>query len=303
MSLLTNWLESLSYDLEAEDHCVRKISPFSSCTFCMDSCPERAITVGKCTLTIEHNLCNGCGRCITICPVQALMGESPRRKALNGKLIFDDGPLPTMNELFYLYTRGIRSIYLKSQDEFSTQLQRMIEEVNSQLQRMEKEPFTLTFEWFIPPSEKKVSRRDFFSNVSTNSKKLALATAAPAKWRFNHEQFKVAGMFDGWSLYAVDIGPTCTLCETCFKLCPSNVFTLQDGQLEINSEKCIGCMLCVDICMDAGITIKQEAKKAQPFIAMVEQNTCKSCHLSFNSWEKEKICPICINRKKQNFLF
>ncbi len=303
MSLLTNWLESLSYDLEAAAHCVRQISPFSTCTTCVDSCPKQVISIENGKLKIDHQFCNSCGRCIPICPVQALIGVSPRRKAFNNMLIFDDGPSPTTNELFYLYKKGIRSIYIKLPEEVPLELPRLVDEVNEQLQRMEKEPITLTSDRVMPPQEKKVSRRDFFSNVSMNSKKLALATAAPAKWRFNHEQFKIAGMFDGWSLYAVDIQPSCNLCETCFKLCPSNVFTLKDGQLEINSEKCNGCMLCINVCMEEGVTIKQEAKEAHPSLANVQQNNCNTCHLSFSSWEKEEICQICKKRKKQNFLF
>ncbi|MGM0901949.1 MAG: 4Fe-4S dicluster domain-containing protein [Bacillota bacterium] len=303
MSLFTNWLESLSYDLEAADHCLRKTSPFSSCTACIDNCPEQAIQGEKGTLTIDHNRCNGCGRCITLCPVQALMGESPRRQTLNGMLIFDDGPLPTINELFYLYKRGIRSVYVKTEGEGLTELKRVIEEVNSPLVKMGKEPISIASELVMTTPERKVSRRDFFTNVTSSSKKLALSTAAPAKWRFNQEQFKVTEMFEGWSLYSVEINSSCTLCETCFKLCPSNVFALTDGQLEIHGEKCSGCMLCVDVCMDKGILMNQEVKEAQPVIMNVEHNTCKRCHSSFTSREKEENCPICKKRANLNFLF
>jgi ferredoxin len=303
MSLFTNWLESLSYDLEAADHCLRKTSPFSSCTACIDFCPEQAINGGKGTLTIDHNRCNGCGRCITLCPVQALMGESPRRKTLNGMLIFEDEPLPTTNELFYLYKRGIRSIYVKTEEKALAQLQSMLEGVNPLLERMGKVPISITSELGLSTPEKKVSRRDFFTNVTSSSKKLALSIAAPAKWRFNQEQFKVAGMFQGWSLYSVEINSSCTLCETCFKLCPSTVFTLKDEQLEINSEACSGCMLCVDVCMDKGIQINQEVKEAQSASMSVIHNTCKSCHSSFTYWEEKETCPICKKRTNLNFLF
>lgn len=303
MSLFTNWLESLSYELEAADHCLRKTSPFSSCTTCIDICPEQAIKGEKGSLTIDHNQCNGCGRCITLCPVQALMGESPRRKTLNGILIFDDGPLPTINELFYLYKRGIRSVYVRTEGKGLTELKRVIEEVNSQLVKMGKEPISITSELVLTTPERKVSRRDFFTNVSTSSKKLALSTAAPAKWRFNQEQFKVAGMFEGWSLYSVDINSSCTLCETCFKLCPSNVFTLKDGQLAINSENCSGCMLCVDVCLDKGIQINQAVKEARPIHMNVEHYICKSCNSRFASWKREETCPICKKRANLNFLF
>lgn len=303
MSLFTNWLESLSYDLEAADHCLRKRSPFSICTTCIDSCPEQAITGGKGTITIDHKRCNGCGNCIPPCPVQALMGESPRRETLNGTLIYKDGPMPTTNELFSLYKRGIRSVYVKTEVATLRQLQRVIEDVNSPLIKMGNEPMTITSKLVVSTQEKKVSRRDFFSNVTSSSKKLALSTAAPAKWRFNQEKFKVAGMFEGWTLYSVDFHSSCTLCETCFKLCPSDVFTVREGQLEINSDKCSGCMLCVDICMDKGIKINQEVKEAHPEIMKVEHNTCKSCHSSFISWEKEETCPICKKRTNLNFLF
>jgi ferredoxin len=303
MSLFTNWLESLSYDLEAADHCLRKTSPFSSCTTCIDICPEHAIKGGKGSLSIDHNQCDGCGRCITLCPVQALMGESPRRKTLKGMLLFDEGPLPTTTELYYFYKRGIRSIYVKNEEDGLMELQRVLEEVNFTLTQMGKEPISLTSQFVMPTPERKISRRDFFTNVSTNSKKLALSTAAPAKWRFNQAQFKVAGMFEGWSLYAVDIHSSCTLCETCFKLCPSKVFTIKDGQLAINNENCSGCKLCVDVCLDKGIQVNQDVKEAKPIHINVEHNLCKSCNSSFTSWKREETCPICKKRANLNFLF
>lgn len=303
MSLFINWLESLSYELEAADHCVRKTSPFSTCTVCIDSCEVQAITGAKGSLTIDHKLCTGCGRCVTVCPVQALRGESPKRKTLDRVLILDEGPPPTVNELLYLYKKGIRSIYLPSEGDLAKQTRIIMDEINVQLTIMAKESIQIISELPLSVPEKKLSRRDFFSKVSTDSKKYALASAAPAKWRFNQDHFKLAGMFTGWSFYSVRVEPSCTLCETCFKLCPTGVFTLEGGHLEVNSEKCTGCMLCVDVCMEEGITISPEVTASQLQQTPIELNECKACGSKFTAWEEADTCPICKKRKQLQFLF
>ncbi|SEM49458.1 4Fe-4S dicluster domain-containing protein [Mesobacillus persicus] len=303
MSLFINWLESLSYELEAADSCVRKTSPFSTCTVCIDSCEVQAITGAKGSLTIDHKLCTGCGRCVTVCPVQALMGESPKRKTLDGILLLDEGPLPTVNELLYLYKKGICTIYLPSEDELASKTRLIIEEANIQLTLMEKESFKITSSLTLSSAEKKLSRRDFFSKVTNDSKKYALASAAPAKWRFNQNHFNLAGMFPGWSFYSVGFETSCTLCETCFKLCPNGVFTLKDENLEVNSEKCSGCMLCVDVCMEKGMTISLEVTPSELQQKPVVKNECQTCGSNFPAWEGTDTCPICKKRKQLKFLF
>lgn len=42
------------------------------CGGCVGSCPQNAIYLNDYILEFDDALCNGCGRCIKLCPVAAL---------------------------------------------------------------------------------------------------------------------------------------------------------------------------------------------------------------------------------------
>jgi ferredoxin len=292
MSLLINWLESLTYDLKAADHCLRRVSPFSTCNVCQESCGKNAIKVGKNGVQILEKLCDGCGLCIPSCPVQAMEGQSPNRITINQTLILDESLQPTKYELLYIYKRGIRTISAPRMD---GKLERIIAEANEVLRGMSKDPFNIVKELEpVPKEEVRLSRRDFFSKLSFDSKKLALSTVTPAKWRFDQDKFKHAGMFEGWAFFQVDLDPEkCTLCEACFRLCPSVVFTVKDSMLTINHGKCSGCSMCMDVCREKAVQIGTDVQQSVILETNILHLNCKKCSCDFLGWEEADICPIC----------
>jgi Fe-S-cluster-containing hydrogenase component 2 len=303
MSLLANWLESLSYELKATNHCLRKVSPFSSCTVCKDTCPEEAITLVTSDLEINHQLCNNCGTCLTNCPVQALEGQSPIRKVLEDVIFLDEGPLPTENELLYFYKKGIRKV---SQTQLDEKLKQIIEKTNDRLVKMDLTPITLGhfFETKATSSPaQKLSRRDFFSKLSFDSKKLVLSSVTPVTWRFNQGKFNRAEMFEGWASFAIHLDKeSCTLCETCFHLCPAEVFQFDGNLLTIDNGKCVGCSLCSDVCHYDSIKIDQEVGKTKIYIYPIVKRKCKSCGGDFTSWEYVQYCFTCESSKENSIL-
>ncbi|WP_066308265.1 4Fe-4S dicluster domain-containing protein [Bacillus sp. FJAT-29814] len=301
MSLWMNWLESLSHEIKATDHCLRKISPFSTCTSCVDSCESQAISFENGIPMVNNQNCNLCGRCVTVCPVVALEGKSPSRKVVNKVLILEDGPAPTVNELLFMYKNEIRTISISSPNQNVDQI---IKETNSQLMGMNNLPFEIRNDQeSINLQEKKLSRRDFFNKLSFDSKKLAAATVTPAKWRFNYTKFKRIGMFPDWALFTIDFHKEqCTLCETCFRLCPENVFSIEGEQLKLSAGNCTGCSLCVDVCKFEGINIKQEIRESAVECMTIHKRNCKTCGDPFYSWEEEDSCFICKSKKANSIL-
>lgn len=55
-----------------EAACVRVRHRRASCNACLRVCAHEAITIENNTLTIENNLCTGCGACTSVCPTEAL---------------------------------------------------------------------------------------------------------------------------------------------------------------------------------------------------------------------------------------
>lgn len=301
MSLLANWLESLSYELNATNQCLRKISPYSTCTVCFDTCKTQAITYVKNGLEINSQLCNGCSSCLTNCPVQAIEGQSPTRKVLEDILYLDEGSLPTENELLYLYKNGVRKI---SKTTLEENLEQIIAGTNEILNQMEMEPIIIgEFVENAHSTEKKLSRRDFFNKLSSDSKKLVLSSATPIKWRFNQSNFNRAKMFEGWSFYFILLDKeSCTLCETCFRLCPAGVFLIDGDHLTIDNGKCVGCTLCSNVCRHNSIKIDSEIGKTKIYSYPIVKKICKNCGGTFNSCEDEQHCFTCKSSKENSIL-
>ena len=50
----------------------------------------------------------------------------------------------------------------------------------------------------------------------------------------------------------------CEGCEECVKVCPVDVFEMQDGKSEpVNAEECLGCESCVEVCEPEAITVTE----------------------------------------------
>jgi ferredoxin len=45
------------------------------CDLCVAECPENAIVAGDPLYEIDPNLCNDCGNCAEVCPVEACVPE------------------------------------------------------------------------------------------------------------------------------------------------------------------------------------------------------------------------------------
>ncbi len=152
-----------------------------------------------------------------------------------------------------------------------------------------------------------VSRRRFFHHALQESTKAAAKTLTPAKWRFNHSDFRMVGMFPGISLYDVELDQSrCTLCQACFKLCKQHVFTIKDNTLEIHHGYCNGCGLCTDVCGFGAVSIRLKAHRALQEELPLTQGVCGECGTVYQSWTHnntvDSTCMACENRKALGYL-
>jgi Pyruvate/2-oxoacid:ferredoxin oxidoreductase delta subunit len=292
MPLLMDWLESLSYDIKAGGQCVRNASPFSTCTACQESCEKNAIIIENSGIQIVKEQCDGCGLCIPSCPVQALEGLSPNRKTIGDTVVLGEDLRPTKYELLHFYKKGVRTIAIPKGD---TKMQILIDETNAILEKMKKNLFRVVTESVHDlKGETRLSRRAFFSNLAKDSKNLALSTVTPARWRFDQDKFKRAGMFEGWALFQVHLeSDKCTLCEACFRLCPGKVFMTNGSLLVIVNGNCNGCSLCMDVCRENALRVEQDLQKALELEATIHPLSCQKCFCDFLSWDEDDTCPIC----------
>lgn len=301
MSLLTSWLESLSYDLEVSESCVRKISPLSSCSSCVQACPLEAIAIENNTITINEKNCSSCGICITVCPSHAIKGQSPSRKVIQNYMLLDEtSALPTINELHYFYTKGIRYVY---SPETNTNLEQVVTKTNADLSAMRLDPIQVADKLELQPEEQpKLTRRDFFTKLSSESKKTVLSSVTPAKWRFNEESFKLSGLYKDFSFHVIDLDEeTCTLCEACLTICPVKAFEIKDSIFTIQNQRCTGCQLCADICRSNSLKIAREVHQKNEMNKPVQQSTCIVCKTHFHTWTETTTCPICSSRQQNGF--
>lgn len=301
MGLIDNWLESLAEEISISKSCVRNVSPFSTCHICVENCPENAIEIKNKTVNINSN-CNSCGDCIPSCPVNAIEGIAEKRWIVEDTLLFGENTKMSSKELLYYYHKGIRKIAVMDK-ELNNSWSNALKEANRVLDEMEKEEIGVTTEIKQPePEEKELSRRELFSFFKKESISL-IANFTPATWRFNHKDFSLEGMYAEWQFNGIEMNQEkCTLCQACFRLCPTKVFKVGDGQLSIDAIHCVSCKLCEDVCKDKAILITEEIRRTESMTYTVYPKTCIKCKKKFLGWEEEgDICHFCHSKPENHY--
>ena len=60
-------------------------------------------------------------------------------------------------------------------------------------------------------------------------------------------------------MYNVEVdSEKCVGCGECVEICPVDVFDLQDEKsVPVNEEECLGCESCVEVCEEEAITVTE----------------------------------------------
>lgn len=297
MSMISNWLESLDYEYNILNTCVRHLSPKATCTKCMESCTEAAIYMNSGMPTIEKEKCTECGKCIVACPVEAIEGIFPKRVRSGNQLdLSEEKSTLSIEELLIYHAYGIDSILIH-QDNYDENWENIINETNNILEKLEKS--TITVEKIIEKKEKSVlSRRELF-HFWHNEGKSMLQEVTPAKWRFNQSNMDVTKYYPTHQFFTIQIDvDSCTLCKTCEFVCPKNCFAITDESFVINSQRCYECKLCEDTCLESAISIRKIIKRNEEETYPIFNKNCSQCDRPYSTLRAEDtLCTVCIKRK------
>ncbi|MBA3057481.1 MAG: 4Fe-4S binding protein [Gammaproteobacteria bacterium] len=93
----------------------------------------------------------------------------------------------------------------------------------------------------------------------------------------------------------------CTLCEACFRVCPTGAIQIEqnphDWALTFQIDRCVACEVCLEVCqprvLDAQVSF--DARPGQSAITLIQQamQRCSRCDRHFASPTPQKTCPIC----------
>ncbi|WP_070120869.1 4Fe-4S binding protein [Bacillus marinisedimentorum] len=297
MGLLGSWLESLDYDYNVLDSCVRKKSRKATCTSCIESCPDDAIELKNGEPVINSDKCTACGCCMVACPVQAIEGIFPKKAIAGNQLAAENEKPLTVTELLIIHARGVTTI-LSQEKEIDLEWNDNIQEANAILAQLGKPPFLVTDSVLTAEEETAYTRRELFSLWGKESKS-TVANITPAKWRFNHSSLELAKYYPDHQFFDVSVDEEkCTLCKICSSLCPKGCFSLEETEFAISSQACSNCGLCVDTCPEGAVMIEARIAEASKETHQAIRKTCPDCkqsYLTFN--EGDGKCRVCANRR------
>jgi len=54
----------------------------------------------------------------------------------------------------------------------------------------------------------------------------------------------------------IEVARSCSLCGLCVKYCPTNVFSIKGGELEVSEDRCIYCRGCEVLCPEKALRVE-----------------------------------------------
>lgn len=334
---ILNIINYLDYRPKYEqEKCIKSISPKSRCSICKDVCSSNAITINQRSISIEEN-CNTCNKCVSYCPTNALVDTGKKFIGANGRLYllceefkiednvdnnFKINCLDYINTkiLLNIYKRGYREIYtnLEKCSDCNKNIDLLFEldktnEILSKLdkplmsiQNMEVKSLVLKAKEIEKlKSANEVDRRSFFKQLAKEFYSKTYEVTPPA----SREQFwdSTSHILEKWnenkekklSLYNVEINyHKCIQCNACKKLCPQEVWKIDDTTLEERFDLCNGCKLCEDICPTKAIVLKEDIILIDRQVNKKETSNCIRCNKEYARYKKEiEKCPGCIGKE------
>jgi ferredoxin len=298
MGILDKWMESLDYEYEISELCVRNKSPKASCENCINVCEIGAIVLVEGKPKISTDKCVECGECIVACPTQAIEGIIPKRTFVQNHLVAKSGNVPSVNELLIFHAKGVTSV-LSVEEEWNSNWKERLNEANDLLQQLDKQPLSINRGALIAENDDSYTRRELFSLWGKEGKSF-VKQVTPAKWRFNQTNLELSRYYPEFQFFdiMVDSG-VCTLCKACEILCPKNCFHIAVESFNASAQTCSGCMLCIDLCPEKAITVQSQITKTKLKTLKTFTKSCGVCRKDFQTLREEnEKCPNCTKRSE-----
>jgi len=100
-------------------------------------------------------------------------------------------------------------------------------------------------------------------------------------------------------LRQAELASTCYFCNACSILCPLGALKqTEDNQLILDTGKCTGCKLCVEVCVHKSLTLmpsnlNQILQAEKKILAQGIEDKCQKCEQPTISSEPKELCFIC----------
>ncbi|MBI5107822.1 MAG: 4Fe-4S dicluster domain-containing protein [Rhodocyclales bacterium] len=99
----------------------------------------------------------------------------------------------------------------------------------------------------------------------------------------------------------ISIGPGCTVCEACFRVCPTGAIGITenpgDWALLFQRDRCVGCVACLEVCqprvLDAAAAFDLSPDQPPRVLVSLAKQRCDRCDRFFVSPRPEKTCKVC----------
>lgn len=111
----------------------------------------------------------------------------------------------------------------------------------------------------------------------------------------------IVALHEGLPLMQLSLQSGCTLCEACFRVCPTGAIQIEqnphDWALTFQADRCVACEVCLEVCqprvLDAQTSF--DARPGEPAITLIKQamQRCARCDRHFVSPTPQKTCIVC----------
>lgn len=108
-------------------------------------------------------------------------------------------------------------------------------------------------------------------------------------------------LHEGLPLMQLSLQSGCTLCEACFRVCPTGALQIVenpgDWALTFQTDRCVACAVCLEVCqprvLDAAAHCDARPEQAPITLISRTKQRCARCDRHFVSPTPEKTCLVC----------
>lgn len=108
-------------------------------------------------------------------------------------------------------------------------------------------------------------------------------------------------LHEGLPLMRLTLQPGCTVCEACFRVCPTGAIQIEENPdawaLQFRIDRCVACLACLEVCqprvLDAEASFNALSGQPVQILMSLNKQRCSRCDRHFVSAVPEKTCPVC----------